>query len=94
MKRFFNRFLFLAKFHKSIPFVKDFFMTKEVKKGRKVFFAVVIIGYIVFPFDLIPDFIFGFGVIDDITITAFLLQQMIKYAPQSLKDKHHIALRK
>ncbi|UJL47006.1 DUF1232 domain-containing protein [Virgibacillus sp. NKC19-16] len=90
MYRFFNRIRFLFKFHKSIPFMKDFFMTNEVKRSTKILFAVLIIGYIALPFDLIPDFILLFGIVDDATIAIFLLQQMVKVAPESLKEKHKL----
>lgn len=90
MYRFFNRIRFLFQFHKSIPFIKDFFTTNEVKHSTKILFAVLIIGYIALPFDLIPDFILLFGIVDDATIAIFLLQKMVKVAPESLKEKHNL----
>lgn len=90
MKRFGKRLQFLLKFHKSVPFVTDFFVSKEVTIGSKLMFAILIIGYIAFPFDIIPDFLFLFGILDDITIVAFLLQWMVKAAPESLKEKHQL----
>ncbi|WP_077324354.1 YkvA family protein [Virgibacillus siamensis] len=90
MSRFLKRLRFLLKFHKSVPFVKDFFVSKEVRTGNKLLFFVLIIGYILIPFDIIPDFLFWFGVLDDITIAAFLLQWMVKIAPESLKRKHQL----
>lgn len=90
MYRFFNRIRFLFQFHKSIPFMKDFFTTSKVKRMTKFLFAVLIIGYIALPFDLIPDFILLFGIVDDATIAIFLLQQMVKIAPESLKEKHNL----
>ncbi|WP_373895093.1 YkvA family protein [Virgibacillus sp. CBA3643] len=90
MYRFFNRIRFLFKFHKSIPFMKDFFISNEVKLATKVLFSVLIIGYIALPFDLIPDFIMLFGILDDTAIAIFLLQLMVKVAPESLKEKHNL----
>ncbi|MBY7142326.1 DUF1232 domain-containing protein [Virgibacillus sp. NKC19-3] len=90
MYRFFHRVRFLFQFHKSIPFMKDFFTTNEVKLITKILFAVLIIGYIALPFDLIPDFIMLFGIMDDATIAILLLQLMVKIAPQSLKEKHNL----
>lgn len=46
------------------------------------------IGYVVLPFDLIPDFMALFGVVDDITVVLFILQLMVKKAPDSLKGKY------
>lgn len=86
--RFFRRILFLLKFHKSIPFMKDFFLSKEVKNTVKIVFATAIVGYILIPIDIIPDFLVFLGIVDDIAIVSFLLQQMIKIAPPSLQKKH------
>lgn len=88
MKRFIKRVRFLFKFHKSVPFVKDFFISKKIKRATKLLYTLLIIGYIAFPFDVIPDFLSLFGILDDITIAVLLLQQMIKAAPDSLKEKH------
>lgn len=68
----------------------DFFRSPQVKIVTKTLYVVLIIGYIVFPFDLIPDFFYLIGFVDDITVAAFLLQLMVKDAPESLKEKHHL----
>lgn len=89
-RKLLKRIRFLFKFHKSIPFLKDFFVSAEIGLGSKLLYAVLIIGYIAFPFDIVPDFLFIFGVFDDITIAIFLLQLMVKTAPESLKEKHQL----
>ncbi|WP_200411637.1 YkvA family protein [Virgibacillus salexigens] len=88
MRRFWKRIGFLFTFQRSISFLKDFFVEKEVTKSKKILFAVLIIGYFLFPFDLIPDFLFGLGLVDDVSIAILLLQWMIKMAPQHLKEKY------
>ncbi|MUK89751.1 DUF1232 domain-containing protein [Ornithinibacillus sp. L9] len=90
MSRFVMRLGFLFQLRKSIPFFKDFFFAKEVSIFKKALFLFLIIGYIIFPLDLIPDFLLGFGVVDDITIAILLLQLMVKVAPHSLKEKHQL----
>jgi uncharacterized membrane protein YkvA (DUF1232 family) len=50
---------------------------------------VIITGYFVFPFDLIPDFLVVFGLVDDVAIAILILQQMVKIAPSSLKEKYN-----
>lgn len=90
MKRFSKRFFFLFKFHKSIPFIKGFFISKEVKVVTKAFFAILIVGYVALPLDIVPDFIFLFGFLDDVTMVIFLLQKMVEIAPNSLKEKHEL----
>lgn len=67
----------------------DFFRSSQVKGTTKLLYVVLVIGYILIPFDLIPDFFYLFGFFDDITVAAFLLQRMVKVAPESLKEKHH-----
>ncbi|MCT2534930.1 DUF1232 domain-containing protein [Aquibacillus koreensis] len=86
--RFWRRIKFLFNFRKSIPFLKDFFISKEVNPSTKVISILLIIGYIVFPFDVIPDFLVALGIVDDIALASLVLQQMIKMAPVSLKVKH------
>ncbi|RLL42114.1 DUF1232 domain-containing protein [Oceanobacillus piezotolerans] len=88
MKRFINRIKFLGKIHKSIPFLFDFFFSKDVNLNKKLIFVIVIIGYFLLPFDIIPDFLLFFGLVDDTAVLLFLLQQMVKVAPTSLKEKH------
>ncbi|RYG74313.1 DUF1232 domain-containing protein [Lentibacillus lipolyticus] len=88
MRKMLKRIRFLFKFHKSIPFLKDFFLSKEVKGTTKFIYVFLIIGYSVFPFDLIPDFFYVLGIFDDITVAAFLLQRMVQSAPDELKKKY------
>ncbi|GAA0431479.1 hypothetical protein GCM10008983_05060 [Lentibacillus halophilus] len=88
MRKFAKRIRFLFRFHKSIPFLKDFFLSNEVKKRTKWFYLLLIIGYGLFPFDFIPDFFYMVGIFDDITVAVFLLQRMVQAAPDSLKEKH------
>lgn len=88
MKSFIRRLKFLFSIHKSIPFLYDFFKSKEVKPKVKILFTILMIGYVVLPFDLIPDFMALFGVVDDITVVLFILQLMVKKAPDSLKGKY------
>ncbi|NBJ71235.1 MULTISPECIES: DUF1232 domain-containing protein [Clostridia] len=88
MKRLWKRVRFLFTFHRSIPFFKDFFTSKEVANTKKLFFVLLLLGYFIFPFDMIPDVILGFGLIDDVSIAVFLLQWMVKMAPEAIKEKY------
>lgn len=86
--RFFRRVKFIFKFHKSIPFFKDFFTSKEVSASKKVISVGLIAAYALFPFDAIPDFLVFFGVVDDIMLATLVLQQMIKMAPATIRTKY------
>ncbi|MBD8068532.1 YkvA family protein [Bacillus sp. PS06] len=88
--KFLKRFAFILRFWKFIPFIFAFFKSKEVKLHYKLLCVLTILTYGFFPFDLIHDYIPVAGVIDDVVITAFVLERMIKIAPQSLKDKYKL----
>jgi len=87
-KRLLGRIKFLFTVHRSIPFLFDFYKSKEIKLRVKAIFSVLILGYVLIPIDMIPDFITVFGVVDDITMVIILLQLMVKVAPDSLQEKY------
>jgi len=88
--KFFKRMRFVLKFWKSIPFVIEFFLAREVDTFKKVLSLLLILTYIFFPFDLIPDFVYLLGIFDDIVVTSFIIERMVKWAPETLKDKYHL----
>lgn len=79
----------MLKFWKFLPFLKDFFVSKDVQLHKKALGVLLILTYAFFPFDLIPDFLSFIGMIDDVVIAGFVLQRMVKMAPQSLKEKYN-----
>jgi uncharacterized membrane protein YkvA (DUF1232 family) len=90
MRTFFKRFTFIFQIRRFIPFLKDYFFSNEVSIGQKVFPILIGVVYIFFPIDIIPDFLSVFGIFDDITLVTFLLQNMVKNAPASLKNKYEL----
>ncbi len=54
---------------------------------KNLFSVGLLLLYIVLPLDLIPDWLTLFGLIDDLAVFLFILQQVIKMAPVSLKRK-------
>jgi uncharacterized membrane protein YkvA (DUF1232 family) len=80
------RFIFNVK--KFLPFLIDFFRSKEVAPSKKILSVVFLIAYIVFPFDLIPDVLTFFGFLDDLAIFMFIMERIIKISPVDLKNKH------
>ncbi|QVY61191.1 YkvA family protein [Cytobacillus gottheilii] len=88
--RWMKRVKFIFKFWKFIPFLKEYFLSREVSTAKKVLPVAGVVAYILLPFDIIPDFLTIFGVTDDIVLTTFLLQQMVKMAPERLKEKYKV----
>jgi uncharacterized membrane protein YkvA (DUF1232 family) len=82
------RFIFHAK--KFIPFLYSYFMSSDVTKSKKITAVLLMVGYVIFPFDMIPDFLAFFGILDDVAVLTFVMQLIIKHAPQHLKDKFGI----
>jgi uncharacterized membrane protein YkvA (DUF1232 family) len=88
--RWMKRVKFIFKFWKFIPFLKDYFLSRNVSLAKKFLPVAGVVAYIFLPFDLIPDFLTIIGFTDDIILTTFLLQQMIKMAPEELKEKYKV----
>ncbi|WP_338035478.1 YkvA family protein [Halalkalibacter alkaliphilus] len=85
-----KRLTFIFKVWRFAPFLKDYFLSKEVSVSKKWIGVLLIIGYALFPIDLIPDFILFFGILDDIVIATFIFERMVKMAPDSLKEKYKL----
>ncbi|MGH2735121.1 MAG: YkvA family protein [Actinomycetota bacterium] len=49
---------------------------------------LVVGGYLVFPIDVIPDFIPGVGHFDDLLVAAFALDQIINRVPEEVVLEH------
>ncbi|MBN6188988.1 DUF1232 domain-containing protein [Aneurinibacillus sp. BA2021] len=88
MRKFMNRLRFMLNVRRFLPFLAAFFASREVPVKKKVVSVLLLIGYIVFPFDLIPDFFTFFGMIDDLAVLTFVLQRIVRMSPQHLKDKY------
>ncbi|RSD25508.1 YkvA family protein [Mesobacillus subterraneus] len=90
MKKFFKRIRLIFKVKRFVPFLIEFFTSVRVPLKQKLISAGLIIGYFLLPFDLIPDFLTLIGIVDDVGILLIVLQQIIKLAPDDLKEKHKL----
>jgi len=50
------------------------------------------IGYLLLPFDLIPDFIPFFGQLDDLIVVPLLVYMALKLIPKYITEEHKIEL--
>ncbi|MBU7595559.1 YkvA family protein [Metabacillus halosaccharovorans] len=89
MKRL-MRLKFIITFWRFIPFLKEFFFSKQVESHKKILGVLLILTYTFFPFDLIPDYISFLGIVDDVVLATFVLDWMIKMAPESLTEKYKL----
>jgi len=54
---------------------------------RKVLVAAVL-GYVISPIDLIPDFIVGFGKLDDIVVLSIAIDHLMSGSDQGIIEEH------
>ncbi|WP_443028988.1 YkvA family protein [Sporosarcina sp. G11-34] len=85
-----KRIKFMLKPWRFLPFLKEFYVSKDVQLHKKALGVLLILTYAFFPFDLIPDFLYLIGIIDDVVIAGFVLERMVNIAPQSLKEKYNV----
>jgi uncharacterized membrane protein YkvA (DUF1232 family) len=90
MRKIWKRLRFIVKIRRFIPFLIEFFRSQEVSTFKKSLSILLLAIYMVFPFDIIPDWFWLFGIIDDVTVLLFILQQIVKMAPSHLKNKYGI----
>ena len=74
-----------------IPLIMDFWKGKyRAVSAKSIVIFIVALGYLVSPVDLIPDYILGFGQIDDAAILGlslyFLEKDLMKY--KEWRDKN------
>ncbi|SFG07126.1 Protein of unknown function [Halobacillus alkaliphilus] len=90
MLRLWRRIKFVFNVRKSVPFMLRFFRSKEVSARKKWLSLLFLFGYLLFPWDVIPDFLILFGILDDLTVFTYITQWMVKTAPLSLKEDFRI----
>ncbi|MBY6268408.1 YkvA family protein [Parageobacillus thermoglucosidasius] len=88
MKRIWKRLRFVIKIRRFFPFLIEFFRSQEVSMLKKTLVILLLASYAAFPFDIIPDWLGLFGVIDDVAVLLFILQQIVKMVPSRLKNKY------
>jgi uncharacterized membrane protein YkvA (DUF1232 family) len=60
---------------------------RRVSVRAKAFAAAVLV-YVISPIDLIPDFVIGFGKLDDLILSAVAIQYLIEAAGEDIVAEH------
>jgi uncharacterized membrane protein YkvA (DUF1232 family) len=50
-------------------------------------------GYVILPFDLVPDFVPGLGQLDDLTVMVLAIETVIALVPSRLVEHHLTGIR-
>lgn len=90
MRKAWKRLRFIITIRRFVPFLIEFFRSQEVSMLKKTLAILLLSIYAVFPFDIIPDWLGLFGIIDDAAVLLFILQRIVKMAPSHLKNKYGI----
>ncbi|KAA0747211.1 DUF1232 domain-containing protein [Bacillus sp. AY3-1] len=90
MKKLISRLRVVFHVRHFVPFLFDFFTSKEVSIKKKILSVAFLVGYVAMPLDLIPDFLPFIGILDDIGIVLFILNRIVKMAPVQLQEKHNV----
>lgn len=64
----------------------------RVQKWVRYGIPIFVVLYFIMPFDVIPDFIPGFGQLDDLTVIVLGMRMMARFAPSYVVDEHKQAL--
>ncbi|MGA2669253.1 MAG: DUF1232 domain-containing protein [Ignavibacteria bacterium] len=90
-----------------ISFKRSIFISKKIKKQISLYkllmkdhrtplmpkiLLALAIGYILLPFDIIPDFIPVLGQLDDIIIVSLLIYIALKLIPKELIEEYKLQL--
>ncbi|PFG06159.1 uncharacterized protein DUF1232 [Bacillus sp. es.034] len=90
MIRFLKRVRFLFNVRRSVPFLVDFFRSRDVSAVKKGLSVGLVAFYIWLPLDVIPDVFLLLGIVDDLAVFTFILQLMVKMAPEELQKKYEL----
>jgi uncharacterized membrane protein YkvA (DUF1232 family) len=88
MRKLWRRIRFILNVRRFGPFLWEYFTSPAVPARAKLTSALLAAGYLLFPFDVIPDVFVTFGLFDDLAVLAFVLQRIVRTAPPHLRRKY------
>ncbi len=68
----------------------DFFRSRDVSPVKKGLSVGLVAFYFWLPLDLIPDVLVLLGVVDDLAVFTFILQLIVKMAPEELQRRYEL----
>jgi uncharacterized membrane protein YkvA (DUF1232 family) len=77
---------FTKKFKREVKIYSQIIKDKRTPLPGKIFIALAV-GYVLMPFDLIPDFIPVIGYLDDLVIVPLLVFIGLKFIPKELVEE-------
>lgn len=77
--------LFIVAIRKNLRFVWRVLVNKQTPLLPRVM-AILLIGYIVSPIDLLPDWLAFFGIWDDIWMAIIVINLIKKILPEDIKN--------
>ena len=86
-KRFWNRIRFLLNLPKSLPLAWKLIQDSRLPLKNKLYFIVLALGYLIFPFDLILD-VPLIGQLDDFAIFMFLFNWFLNKVPTDILQEY------
>ena len=77
-----------ASWYDNFKFLFDMITDKEYALDKKTYFMIAgALAYVVFPIDIIPDFILGVGFLDDAFVLGFVVKQLTEEIDKYKKFK-------
>lgn len=86
-KLLWRRLKFLLNLPKSLPLGWRLIKDQRLPVQNKIFFLGISILYLIFPFDIVPDFPV-LGQIDDFTIFMFLFNWFLNSVPKHILEEY------
>ena len=85
-----RRLILLLNLPKSGPLVWNLAWDKRVDWSKKLLFLGGALAYFLMPYDIIPDWIPGFGQLDDLAVLFLLVERFIAGTPEQIINQYYM----
>ncbi|BCB04264.1 YkvA family protein [Bacillus sp. KH172YL63] len=90
MMKFIKRVKFLLNIRRSVPFLVEFFRSRDVVLWKKLLSIGLVVFYFWLPLDVIPDVLVLVGIVDDLAVFGLMVQLIVKMAPLEMKERYRL----